>query len=372
MRDARKRKVNWKTDLFAIAYDSNFWEECIVGTGDVSIASGELKLDCPANNDVAALVTKQPYNFRNCRISVNKVDVAADAVARSGIVLSKTKVTTSNPESENDILCVCLDQVNDKFLVTSNVDGAGVKTLYNANWTDGDGQLQIDILPDGYYTVYEDTTAKIVGSLPFTETATNEIFEHYLYLYAVGTAALPGSGQHDNFTLDYDYSPTYEVSGTGVRKYAEARHTPVIGRLMDVAGTADLFETDHDIEATPTQRIVLSRDVTRFQLEEVRYYMDATNAVTSRLHLYDAAKADDVESRLHMCFDSAAALADDAVYIATKNELMSSGAAVQTNATTLPVIMDLEVPGQVWFNQDWSGAPGDTKGWIYLAGREVE
>lgn len=370
MRNAINRKTPYLQDSFATAYDTDLWSEVIVGTGVVSISSGELKLDCPAFNDVAGLVTKLPYYIRNARIKVD-VDLATDDGARSGIIIGKTKVTAATPEAIQDCLRLTLDNVNNKVLCITDVAG-GEKTVLNAAWTDADGTLQIDIEPDGFTALYEDSTEKQVVSLPLTGTATQDIFSLYIYIYNIaGAAANNGYALLDNFQLNLDLAPTGKVAHASTVRAAQAMATtPIIGRFVDFDGTADTFETDHAITDTPTRRIVLSRDVKRFQLEEVRYLTDQTNAVTSELLLFEDAQADNVRAAMHRAFSSGATVPDDKAYIAVGNK-MSSGAAVQTNATPLPVVMNLARPGQVFWNIDWSGAPADTLGYIELVGKEV-
>jgi len=362
MRNARNRKYGYVTEEYATAYDSTVWDECIVGTGVVSIASAKLKLNTPANNDIAALVTKHPYLLRNIRLSVSNVDVATSAPARAGIVLAKTKTTNANPETLNDSIRFCLNAVTSKFTVTTDVGGTE-KVLYDAAWTDGDGQLQIDMEPDGFFSVYEDALPRIVGSNPLTATSTPEIFNLYVYQYTLGLAGTLGYGLFDNFRLDLDENPTADVSGRGVRLTSERNNTPVWGRLLDMTGTADTFETDAaDYAATPVQRVILSRDVKRLELEEIRAYFDSANAATSGVALYEDAQADDVLSYSHMLWKSGdnASISDKTVFVKT------------TNDTPLPITFNLETLGQVWFVQDYSAAPGDTKGYLILKGKEVE
>ena len=361
MRDTSNRKEDYIIEEYTSEYDSDIWSECIVGTGAVSISSGELKLNTPANNDVAALVTKIPYILRNMRISVNTVDVATSAPARSGIVIAKTKTAVANPETLNDSIRFCLDAVNNKYVVTTDVGGVE-KVLYNAAWTDGDGQLQMDMEPDGYFSIYEDSTLRLVGSNPLTSTTrTTDIFKLYIYQYALGLAGTLGYGLLDNFTLDLDPAPTNDVKGDGVRRCAEQERTPVFGRLMDQTGIADLFETDHAFADTPTQRIILSRDVKKFKLTEIQAYMTPTNAVTCGFQFYGDAQADNYASAVSAFFGSAnTVVAKDTWYHKTANDTAMGGTG------------RLSIPGQVWFNQDWSGAPADTKGIVTIIGEEVE
>lgn len=370
MRSAKNRKQNWKQDVFTTAYDTDLWSEVTNGTGAVSISSSKLKLNCPANGDVAGLVTKIPYEFRNARIEVD-VDMSNEST-RAGICLSRQKVTTSNPEAQNDVLYLVLDNANNKVLMKHDWDGAGAKTVLNAAWTDASGTLKIDLQPDGYFLAFEDTTEKVEGSINFTETAADAPFELYLYLYAVGATGTVGYALLDNFKLHFDTSPTAyntrQGRGASVRSY----HTDtIIGRKVDTAGTLDFFETDHADTDTPTEFILLSKPVNKFELQQVRWSINPTNAVTPEIMFFEKAIADDDRSRARLAWRSGASLVDSAVYNAVGSKT-STGAATQANAHPLPVTMILDTPGKVWYNIDWSGAPADTKGAIELVGREVE
>jgi hypothetical protein len=371
LRNQHNRKPSYFKDQFATAYDTTLWDECEAATGAVSIVAGSLKLNCPVALDVAALVSKVPLVLRNARISV-AVDCSTSTVARAGICLAQSKVTVSNPESENNILSVCLDDENGKLLVKTNVAGAGAKTLYNENWTAESETLRIDIEPDGLFTVYEGSTPKFVGTLPFTNAATLDRFKLYIYLYAVASAGNVDFALLDNFDLDFDDCLSDEASGQGVRRGSLLDSSVVLGRLYDLTGNAIFFQTSTAIDGTPTQTITLSRDVKKFRLEEIRFYMNPTAAETYQLLLFEASKAADVESLAHLVWLSPAAMADVTRYQATRGGHLATGAGVQANDPLLPVVFVLERPGQVWFNQGWSGAPGATPGFIVLIGREVD
>lgn len=371
MRTSLNRKPNYLVDQFATAYNTSLWSECVDGTGVVSIVAGALKLDCPVALDVAALVSQIPHYLRNARISIG-VDCSTSTVARAGLCLAQSKVTVTNPELENNILSVCLDDENGKLLIKSNVGGAGAKTLYNENWTAESETLRLDIEPDGVFTVYEGSTPKFVGTLPFTNTVSADRFKFYIYLYAVASAGNVDFAVLDNFVLDLDDCLSDEVTGQGVRRAALMESNLVVGRLYDLAGDAVLFQTDTAIGGTPAQTITLSRDVKKFRLEEIRFYMNPTAAETYQLLLLEAAKAGDVESLAHLVWLTPAGMADSTRYQATKGAHIATGAGVQANDPLLPVVFVLERPGQVFFNQDWSGAPGATPGFIVLIGREVD
>ena len=371
MREKINRKKSAIQDDFATAYNTNLWEEVVVATGAVSISAGALKLNAPVDADCAGLVTKIPYNLRNSRISVS-VDASASTPTRCGVYLAQTKVTATNPELEANVLGVCLDDNDNKMTVTTDVAAAGDKTLYDVAWGAESETLVIDIEADGYYTVYEGTTAKFTGTLPFTNTETGARFTFYIYLYCLAVGADVGYALFDNFHVDLDVTSADELRGDGVRKAALMEATPVYGRLVDTLGTSVFFETDHAITDTPTQTITLSRNVKNFRLDEIRYYMNSANAVTSQALLFDEIHVGDDESAIHLIYASSAGLVKGSMYRASTGSHLATGAIVETLDTVPPATFRLETPGQIPFNQDWSAAPGVTKGAIIIIGREVD
>lgn len=149
----------------------------------------------------------------------------------------------------------------------------------------------------------------------------------------------------------------------------------VSGEKADYDGTANYFETDQAIFGTPTLTITLSCsdpyfDVKKFRLENVRVLMDPANAVTYQLQLYSAANADDYENASDFVWASKTALADKVAYNFSRsgysegNTTVSSGGA----AYGLPAIVELEEANTLYYQIDWSGAPGDTKGFIKVQG----
>ena len=359
MRDASNRKTNFIQDEFATAYDTALWSPVVVGTGAVSVATAKLKLNVPANLDVAGIVTKLTYYMRNIKLSVANVDVATSAPARAGIVIAKTKVTDANPEVLQNSLRIFLDAVNSKLTVISDVAGAEV-TLYNAAWTDGDGKLTLTIEPDGYFTVHEDAVLRLSGTLPFAGS-NQAIFTNYIYLYTYGLAGTTGYGLLDNFQLDLDDFPTGKVTSGGVRGYAEKEMEPVWGRLVDMDGATAKLQTDEAISATPTRKIILSRDCKKIQLIGIRAVLVPTAVETAGIALFGNAEADDA-TRYQQCFFSCVntSIAGSVLYVKSPTDAGLGGVA------------KLDTQGQVAINIDWSGAPGVTYGAIVLICKELE
>lgn len=147
----------------------------------------------------------------------------------------------------------------------------------------------------------------------------------------------------------------------------------VIGDKVDYDGTSNYFETDQALGDTPTLTIDLTTnmadvDITRFQLENVRYYMDPTDAVTYQLYLFEAASADNVQNISDQVFVSPAAQADVTAYdyrIGGTGSLPTLGTADHQ----LPVICNLATANKLYYLLNWSAAPGDTKGYIKIRGK---
>lgn len=160
-----------------------------------------------------------------------------------------------------------------------------------------------------------------------------------------------------------------------VRTGVNRTNTVVIGELFDLAGTNNYFETDQALTDTPTLSLTITTPtgmpVKRFLLEEVCYYMDPTDAVTYQLFLLEAASADDVEQLQDLVFFSPAAQADSVCY--KYNNLGYCADVAGTTAEViqykLPVVVELTDTNKLYYMLDWSGAPGDTKGFIKIRGR---
>jgi hypothetical protein len=151
-----------------------------------------------------------------------------------------------------------------------------------------------------------------------------------------------------------------------VRTATNRNNTVVIGEKLDYDGTANYFETDQAFGTTPTLTMSLTNNsvipISKFLLTEVNYQLDPTNAVTYQLYLLEAASADDYQSAGDVIFDSGAAQADNTHY------LWVQGGSGTTTSYKLPRIVNLSVVNTLYYMIDWSGAPGDTKGYIKIRG----
>jgi len=124
--------------------------------------------------------------------------------------------------------------------------------------------------------------------------------------------------------------------------------------------TTDVFEDDQpfmDGNAATHFFVITLTGCSRILLTKVIYYMNPTAAVTYTLYLLsDNVAAATTEAR-RLIYQSEAARADSVVYMETGY----GGNKLPVQAT----LMDLSV---IWFKLDWTGAPGNTTGFIRCEG----
>lgn len=149
--------------------------------------------------------------------------------------------------------------------------------------------------------------------------------------------------------------------------------TAVTGEKLDLAGTSNYFETDQNLTTLPTLSLSVTtstgQPVKKFLLEEVQYYMNQANAVTYQLYLLEDASADDVQQYTDLVFFSPAAQADSVMYSYRTSGLQAGIAGAEAVQYKLPRIVELATAGTLYYMIDWSGAPGDTLGYIKVKGR---
>ena len=130
--------------------------------------------------------------------------------------------------------------------------------------------------------------------------------------------------------------------------------------LVDVDGTGNDFETEGVITATPD--LTLSCDdprISRFLMEDILFYMNPTAAETPEILLFEGAVANDVESLSKRVWTSGAGMVDSVLYQRCNNE------------DELPKIVDLDNEGLLYYMMMWTGAPGNTPGFIRVRGRKL-
>ena len=130
--------------------------------------------------------------------------------------------------------------------------------------------------------------------------------------------------------------------------------------LVDVDGTGNVFETEGVITAIPD--LLLTTDdkrVHRFEITDIIFYMNPTAAETYEILLFEGAFAGDVKSLAQIVWRSGAAMVDSTPYIRTNNE------------DELPKIVELATEGLLYYMMIWTGAPGNTPGYVKVRGRKL-
>lgn len=158
-----------------------------------------------------------------------------------------------------------------------------------------------------------------------------------------------------------------------VRTATNRAVTAIIAEKLDYAGTSNYFETDQAITDTATLTIDVTCNLpnvvpSRFWVDEVRFMMNPTAAETYTLYLLEGPTVDDSTQHSDIFFETPAALVDSTEYVWRQGG-MGSFPNLATADYTLPCIVDLHTPGKIYYILDWTGAPGDTLGYIKIKGR---
>ena len=134
----------------------------------------------------------------------------------------------------------------------------------------------------------------------------------------------------------------------------------ISGKVVTEDGVIDKFETDQDLDATPSLFIQLDQEVEVFELINVKYMFNPTAAETYELYLLEASVAGNVENRSNVVYDSGVTRLDSQMYI--DNELSGK----------TPIVCDLTAnPGKLYYVTNWTGPPGTTPGYVKVFGRKL-
>ena len=129
--------------------------------------------------------------------------------------------------------------------------------------------------------------------------------------------------------------------------------------LLDPAGTNNYFETDQAITDTPTLYLTASAPMGRIIIERIHVNLNPTNAVTPNLYLFADAQADNLTSESVMIFASTD-------YV--PNGLVDG---TEYDFVELNIPATLATAGRIYYLLDWTGAPGDTLGYLKIFGSGV-
>lgn len=126
---------------------------------------------------------------------------------------------------------------------------------------------------------------------------------------------------------------------------------------LDEDGTLDYFETSQIKTDAPTLMLHdLSHPTIKSGIiQRIHYRLNPTNAVTYILRLWRATTAADYQSNVNMLYESPPLQADDTDY-----------------DREVQIPFWLWTPGNFYYSIEWTGAPGNTTGFITVTGVKVE
>ena len=130
--------------------------------------------------------------------------------------------------------------------------------------------------------------------------------------------------------------------------------------LVDADGTGNVFESVDLITDTPSTTLTTDDPrVKHFEIIDIIFMMNPTAAETPEIVLLEGAIADDVTSLSKIVWTSGAGMVDSTRYIRSNNE------------DELPKIVNLDDEGLLYYLMIWTGAPGNTPGYIRVRGRKL-
>jgi hypothetical protein len=149
--------------------------------------------------------------------------------------------------------------------------------------------------------------------------------------------------------------------------------TAVTGEKLDLAGTSNYYETVQPLGSTPSLYISVTtstgQPVKKFLLEEVQYYMNPTAGETYQVFLLEDSSADDVQQYTDIVFWSPLLQADSVCYRYSANGYQAAIGTAEVAQYKLPRVVELATAGKLYYMMAWTGAPGDTLGFIKIRGR---
>lgn len=123
--------------------------------------------------------------------------------------------------------------------------------------------------------------------------------------------------------------------------------------------TTDIFEDNEPLGsgsgATHSLSVIPSW-ASAFLLQKISYMMNPTAAETYTLHLLEASEDLAADENRRLIYSSTAGQADTIYYKHLRTD------------NALPVPVKLTDPGTLYFKLDWTGAPGNTTGYIAIRG----
>ncbi len=123
-------------------------------------------------------------------------------------------------------------------------------------------------------------------------------------------------------------------------------------------GADNYFETDQAMGDTPTLSFVGAPAVLNIRIHTIKWQMNPTAAETYQLYLLERASTDDQQQESDIIFDSGAGMVGGTIYTQVPGG----------SPAKLPIDVKLDDLGEIFYMLDWTGAPGNTGGYIKIYG----
>jgi len=140
-------------------------------------------------------------------------------------------------------------------------------------------------------------------------------------------------------------------------------HTIFCLKMLDEDGTGNYFETSKSKTDTPVHFMMANAvgcggkplKFKEGKINRIHFRMNPSNAETFTLRIWRDAVAGDYASNLNLLYESDPLRADDEDY----------------DVCELDVPFVLKTPGKIWFSIEWTGAPGNTPGFLEVSGEVI-
>ncbi len=158
----------------------------------------------------------------------------------------------------------------------------------------------------------------------------------------------PSTGRYTGLTAT---DPLYVNTGTTVGAGAGS----VFEAYIEDTGATNAFETDQAVTDTPTLYLTATY-LAAGTLNRIHVSLTPANAVTPTLYIFSGAQADDKASERRLLFSSA--------------EYYPSGlvSGTEYDFIDLQIPFVLDTANRIYYALDWSGAPGNTTGYLAVLG----
>lgn len=145
----------------------------------------------------------------------------------------------------------------------------------------------------------------------------------------------------------------------------QSKKIPFIAELIVETGTDAKLTTDKAITDAPTQYIDADVKLKKGEITEIKYRINPTAAETYALVITEGIGAAAYEIAARVLYASAALLVDDTEY---KWPAETHDYTGTTGKPFKPIPFVLDTDGRFYIATDWTGAPGNTIGFIIIKG----